>query len=110
MKPKAKKTLIVMLAVAAVAVIAYYAFFRKAKAGTAEGYIDRLSAGNDVKRAIKSHLSDAALQDINANMAQNPGLNYEQTLALTAAYYLVDDNTVSNATWQQWKAEIRAMG
>lgn len=110
MKPKTKKTIIVMLAIAAVAVIVYFAFFRKAKAGTAEGYIDRLSAGNDIKKAIKSHLSQAALDDINANMALNPGLNYEQTLALTAAYYLVNDHTVDDATWQQWKAEIAAMG
>ncbi len=110
MKPKTKKTFIIVLAIAAVAAIVYFAFFRKAKAGTAEGYIDRLSAGNDIKRAIKSHLAEAALHDIGANMAQNPGLNYEQTLALTAAYYLVNDNSVSDATWQQWKAEIIAMG
>lgn len=110
MKPKTKKTIIVMLAIAAVAVIVYFAFFRKAKAGTAEGYIDRLSAGNDIKKAIKSHLSQAALEDMTTNMANNPGLNYEQTLALTAAYFLVNDHTVDDATWQQWKAEIAAMG
>ena len=110
MKPKTKKTIIVMLAIAAVAVIVYFAFFRKAKAGTAEGYIDRLSAGNDIKKAIKSHLSQAAREDINANMALNPGLNYEQTLALTAAYFLVNDHTIDDATWQKWKAEIAAMG
>ena len=110
MKPKTKKTLIIVLAVAVVAVIVYFAFFHKAKAGTAEGYIDRLNVSNKIKRAIKGHLSAAASQDINANMAANPGLNYEQTLALTAAYYLVNDNTVSDATWQQWKAEIAVMG
>ena len=110
MKPKAKKTIIVMLAIAAVAVIAYFAFFNKAKAGTAEGYIDRLSISRDMKRAIKSHLSQAALEDMTTNMAANPGLNYEQTLALTAAYYLVNDHTIDDATWQQWKAQVMARG
>lgn len=110
MKPKTKKTLIIVLAVAVVAVIVYFAFFRKAKAGTAEGYIDRLSVDRSTRQAIKSHLTDALAQDMSTNMAANPGLNYEQALALTAAYYLVNDNTVSDATWQQWKAEIAAMG
>lgn len=110
MKPETKKTIIVMLAVAAVAVIVYFAFFRKAKAGTAEGYIDRLSINSDMKRAIKSHLEEAAQQDMNANMALNPGLNYEQALALTAAYFLVGAGIVDDATWQQWKAQVKAMG
>lgn len=110
MKPSTKKTIIVLAAIAAIVAVVYFLFFNKAKAGTAEGYIDRLNVDNATKRAIKSHLSDAALQDMSANMALNPGLNYEQSLALTAAYYLVNDNTVSDATWQQWKAEIAAMG
>lgn len=110
MKPKSKKTIIIVLAVATVAVIAYFAFFNKAKAGTAEGYIDRLNVSNATKKAIKGYLGKAAAeQDINAN-ATASGVNYEQALALTAAYYLVKDNTVDDATWQQWEAQIKAMG
>ena len=109
MKPATKKTLIIMTAIAIVAAIVYFAFFRKAKAGTAEGYIDRLNVSNDIKKAIKSHLVEAARQDIAANAAAN-GINYEQALALTAAYFLVNDGTVDDATWQTWKAQIRTMG
>lgn len=109
MKPKTKKTIIIVAALAVVAAIIYFAFFRKAKAGTAEGYIDRLDTSLANRRAIKSYLEKAALeQDIAANTAAN-GINYEQALALTAAYYLVTDGTVDDATWQQWKAQIKAM-
>ena len=108
MKPKSKKTFFIVAALAIVAVIIYFAFFNKAKAGTAEGYIDRLDASRDIKKAIKGHLLQAqAEQDINANAEKN-GLNYEQALALTAAYYLVP-GTVNDATWQQWAAQIKAM-
>ena len=109
MKPKTKKTMIIVAAVLAIAAIVYFVFFSKAKAGTAAGYIDRLDVSRQVKRTIKSYLSKAlAEQDINANMAANPGLNYEQALALSAAYYLVPD-TVSDAVWQDWKAQVMAM-
>ena len=106
---KGGQALIIVLAIVAVAVIIYLAFFRKAKAGTAEGYIDRLDVSSDIKKTIKGYLFQAqAEQDINANMAANPGLNYEQALALTAAYYLVP-GTVDDATWQRWKEQIKAM-
>lgn len=109
MKPKTKKTFIIMAAVAAVVAIIYFMFFRKAKAGTAEGYIDRLNVGLSTRKAIKSHLDQAlAEQDINANAAAN-GCTYEQALALSAAYYLVNDGTVDDATWQNWKAQILSM-
>lgn len=108
MKPKTKKTLIIVAAVAIVAII-LYVVFHKAPKGTAEGYIDRLSTSRANKKAIKSYIEQAkASQDINANATAN-GINYEQALALTAAYYLVP-GTVDDATWQQWKAEIIAMG
>lgn len=109
MKPATKKTIIIIAAVAVVAAIAYYAFFRKAPEGTAEGYIDRLEGvDRGTKRSIKSYLEKAKLeQDINALATAN-GTNYEQTLALTAAYYLVP-STIDDATWQQWKAQIKAM-
>ena len=109
MKPKTKKTIIIVLAIAIIATIVYFAFFGKAKAGTAEGYIDRLDASRSIKKAIKSYLAKAkADQDINANATAN-GCNYEQALALSAAYYLVNDKTVDDATWQMWKAQILAM-
>ena len=109
MKPKTQKTLFIVATVAVVAAIIYFAFFRKAKAGTAEGYIDRLNTTAANRRAIKGYLQKSALeQDIAANASAN-GINYEQALALTAAYYLVVDGTIDDVTWQQWKAQIKAM-
>ena len=65
---------------------------------------------SDIKREIKSHLAQAsAEQDVNANAAAN-GMSYEQALALTAAYYLVDSYPgVTVATWEDWKAQVKAM-
>ena len=108
MKPQTKKTIIIVMAIAIVATIIYFAFFAKAKAGTPEGYIDRLNVDRATKKAIKSYLAEARTEDLAANMAANPGLNAEQVLALTAAYHLVP-GTVSDATWQDWKAQIAAM-
>lgn len=109
MKPKTKKILIVVATIAVIVAVVYFTSFRKAAAGTAEGYIDRLDADRSTKKAIKSYLQQAALsQDINSNATAN-GLNYEQALALTAAYYLVQNGTVDDATWQSWKAQIKAM-
>lgn len=108
MKPKTKKTIIIVAAIAVVVAIIYFAFFRKAKSGTAEGYIDRLDTSLAKRRVIKSYLEKAALeQNIEANAAAN-GINYEQALALSAAYYLVP-GTIDDATWQAWKAQIIAM-
>lgn len=110
MKPKTKKVIIIMAALAIVAAIVYFAFFRKAQAGTAEGYIDRIDTTLANRRLIKSFLKNAAIeQDIAANASAN-GLNYEQALALSAAYYLVNNGTVDDATWQKWKAQVKAMG
>lgn len=109
MTQKSKKTTIIVAAVVVIVAIVYFVFLRKAKAGTPEGYIDRLNASWSVKRAIKSHLAQAeAEQDINANASAN-GMNYNQALALTAAYYLVNDGTVDDATWQEWKLQILSM-
>ena len=107
MKPRTKKIIIIVAAVAAVAAILYFTMRGSKK--TAEGIINRLNASRDIKKAIKSHLAQAAVeQDINANAAAN-GINYEQALALSAAYYLVNEGKVSDATWQQWKAQVKAM-
>lgn len=108
MKPKTKKIIIIAVAVIAVAFVLWL-LLRKAPKGTAEGYIDRLNTTAANRRAIKGYLQKAALeQDIAANAEAN-GLNQEQALALTAAYYLVPD-TVDDATWQRWKQQIKAMG
>ena len=107
MKPSTKKTLIIVAALLAVAAIIYYTMRGSKK--TAKEMINRLSTTSDIKKAIIANLEKAkAEQDINANAAAN-GCNYEQALALSAAYYLVDDGTVTDATWQQWKAEILSM-
>lgn len=107
MKEKTKKTLIIVAAVLVVAAILYF-MFRGSK-NTAKGMINRLNVSPSIKKAIISHLEQAkAEQDINANAAAN-GCSYEQALALSAAYYLVDDGTVDDATWQNWKVEILTM-
>ena len=101
--------MITVAAVAAIAAIAYFAFFRKAKAGTAAGYVDRLDVSADIKKRIKGFIANAeATQDINAAAAAN-GLDYERALALSAAYYLVGSDGITEATWQDWKAQIKAM-
>lgn len=107
MKPTTKKTLIIVAAVVAIAVILW--FVLRGSKNTAEGIINRLNASRKEKQAIKGYLAQAkAEQDINANAAAN-GMNYQQALALTAAYYLVTDGSVSDATWQQWKLQVLAM-
>lgn len=107
MKPKTKKTLIIVAAVLVIAAIIYFTLRGSKK--TAKGMINRLNVSSDIKKTILSHLEQAKTeQDINANAAAN-GCSYEQALALSAAYYLVNDGTVSDATWQQWKAEILTM-
>lgn len=109
MKPKTKKIIIIVAAVALVAVV-LWVLLRKAPKGTAEGYIDRLDTTAANRRAIKGYLAKAmAEQDISANAAAN-GISQEQALALTAAYYLVNDGTVDDATWQLWKQQVKAMG
>lgn len=107
MKAKTKKILIIAAAVLAVAVILWLVL--RGSKNTAEGIINRLDASRDIKKAIKGYLAQAASeQDVNDNAAAN-GINYEQALVLTAAYYLVTDGTVSDTMWQQWKAQVKAM-
>ena len=109
MKPKTKRILIIVAAALAIAAIIYFAFFRKAEEGTAEGYIDRLDINQSLKSAIKANLKAAeAAEDIQANADRN-GCNYQQALALTAAYWLVSAGTITEETWWQWKEQILAM-
>ena len=108
MKPKTKKIIIIAAAVLAVAVILCLVFRGSKK--TAKGMINRLNVSSDIKKEIISHIEDAKLtQDIEANAKAND-CTYEQALALSAAYYLVDSYPgVTDATWQQWKSEILSM-
>ena len=109
MKPLTKKILIIAAAVAVVGVILYFTLRGSKK--TAKGMINRLDVSSDIKKAIISHLDEVKAlpeETIKERMAVN-NCNYEQALALSAAYYLVDDQTVDDATWQRWKAEILAM-
>ena len=104
MKPKTKKTLIWIAAAVIVAVIVWLVFRKK----SAEYYINHLDTTADNKELIKGYLAHAAAtQDINANAAAN-GLNYNQALALSAVYYLVG-NTIDEATWAQWVAQVKTM-
>ena len=108
MKPKTKKILIITVAVVLVAVI-IWAVTRKGKKGTAEGYIDRIDTTAANRRAIKGYLERARMeQDINQNAADN-GISYEKALALSAAYYLVQDGTIPLLTWYDWKEQVKAM-
>ena len=108
MKPTTKKILIIVAVVAVVATILW--FVLRGSKNTAKGMINRLNVSSNIKREILSHLAQAkAEQDINANATRN-NCTYEQALALTAAYYLVNNYPeVTDATWQQWKAEILTM-
>lgn len=104
MKPKTKKIMIIAAVVAVVALVLWLVFRKK----SAEYYIDHLDTTAENKKLIKGFLADAAAtQDINANAAAN-GLNYNQALALTAAYYLVG-NTIDATTWAQWVAQVKTM-
>lgn len=109
MKPRTKKILIITAAVVVIAVVIYLIVNRKAEKGTAEGYIDRLNTTRSIKSSIKGYLTKAQTEQDIAAYAASAGINYEQALALTAAYYLVNDGTVDDATWQDWKAQIKAM-
>lgn len=104
MKPKTKKTIIWMIAIIIIAAIVWLVFRKK----SAEYYIDHLDTTAENKQLIKSYLANAAAtQDINANAAAN-GLNYNQALALSAAYYLVG-SAIDEATWAQWVAQVKTM-
>lgn len=104
MKPKTKKILIIAAAVAIAALFLWLVFRKK----SAEYYIDHLDTTAENKQLIKSYLANAAAtQDINANAAAN-GLNYNQALALSAAYYLVG-SAIDEATWAQWVAQVKTM-
>lgn len=108
MKPKTKKILIITFALALVAVI-IWVVTRKAKKGTAEGYIDRINTTAANRRAIKGYLERARMeQDIDQNATDN-GVSYEKALALSAAYYLVQDGTIPLMTWYDWKNQVKAM-
>lgn len=95
MKPKTKKTLIIVLAIAAVAAIVWLAFFRKGK--SASSIVDKLAVDDGVKSALKakvaeieanaSGLSGWTRESIESKAAQN-GYTYNQWLVVEAAYAL----------------------
>lgn len=104
MKPATKKIIIWTIAIIVITVVVWLVFRKK----SAEYYINHLDTTADNKELIKGYLAHAAAtQDINANAAAN-GINYNQALALSAAYYLVG-NTIDEATWRQWFAQVKTM-
>lgn len=98
MKPKTKKILIIMAAVAIVAAIVYFAFFRKKgwekeieKLNISDANKDRL------KIAVKQILSDPSyIQSENEALAASSGLTYDQWLVLEASQNLGWVNGLSN--------------
>ena len=94
MKPKTKKTLIIMLAIAAVATIVYFAFFRKKGASS---LVDKLAITDDQKAALKAKIAEIEANTGNVSgwtkaeierKAAEQGYTYQQYLVVEAAYAL----------------------
>ncbi len=90
MKPKTKKTLIIMLAIAVIGVIVWLLFFRKKEW---EKEIDRLNIADSYKeqlrKGVKQVLSDPTYseKDMEQEAAKN-GLTLAQWLVIEAAFEL----------------------
>lgn len=90
MKPKTKKTLIIMLAVVAICIIVWLLFFRKKQW---EKEIDKLDISDSYKeklrKGVKQILSDPfySEQDMETEAANN-GLTLAQWLVIEAAFNL----------------------
>lgn len=98
MKQKTKKTIIIVLAIAIIAVIVWLLFFRK------QGYekeIDKLNASESVKAALRDQVKQG-LKDPNFNkseieaQAAQYGMTYDQWLVCLAAMALGYQPTSTN--------------
>ncbi len=94
MKPKTKKTFIIVLAIAVVAAIIYFAFFRKKSSAS---IIDKLDITADQKAALKAKVAEIEVNAANnegwtrasiENKAAQNGYTYAQWLVVEAAYAL----------------------
>lgn len=94
MKPKSKKTIIIVLAVAVIATIVYFAFFRKKGASS---IVDKLAITDDQKALLKAKIAEIEANAGNvsgwtkaeiARKAAEQGYTYQQYLVVEAAYAL----------------------
>lgn len=119
MKPKTKKTIIIVLAVLIVAAIVYFAFFRKAS----KNLIDKLTVSDGVKALLRKKVAE-----IEAYAAENPGdensndwskqglqnkatangRTYVQQLVIEAAYNLYTIGQLSASEYAQIESEVMA--
>lgn len=113
MKPKTKKILIIMAAIAIVAAIVYFAFIRKSKNSTA-AIISRLNCDKDLKDGLTSMVQiintswdDASKQAI-ATKASANGRTLAQQTVIEALYALYDANQIDASTYQNVLAQILA--
>lgn len=113
MKPKTKKILIIAIAVAIVAVIAWLVF-RKRSNSTA-GIISKLDASKDLKDALSSMVDyigntwDDAHKKLIAQKATANNRTLAQQTVMEAAYALYDAKQIDDATYQGLLSQILAI-
>ena len=105
MKPSTKKTVIIVLAVMAVAAIVYFAFLRKK---SAESIIKSLIIDDATKTALLNQLAivktmpEATIRQ----KAQEKGRTYEKQLVAEAAYQLAELQTIDANTYSSIIAQL----
>lgn len=119
MKPKTKKTLIIIVAVAVVAAIVYFAFIRN----SSKNLIDRLNIDAGIKKLLRdkaeevekyaaANPGDATSNDWSKqgllNKAKSNGRTYEQQVVIEAAYNLYTLGHLDAAQYALVEAEINA--
>lgn len=96
MKPKTKKTLIIVAAIVVVAAIVYFAFFRKS-ISKALSIVDLLPITDEQKAAMKKKVAEIVANNANwsgwsrseiERKAKEKGYTYDQWIVVEAAYAL----------------------
>lgn len=112
MKPKTKKTLIIVAAVAIVAAIVYFAFFRKSNKNSTAAIISGLNVDLGVKSLLSNMVSyintgwdDEHKAQIAAN-AEAKGRTLAQQTVAEAAYALWESGQIDNATYSSIVAQL----
>lgn len=114
MKAKTKKTIVIVAAVAAVALVVWLLLRKK---GT-DKIISKLNVSDAIKSSIKGWVETISgysgtegswqKSEIEKN-AKAKGISYEQQLVLEAAYQLRLNDTIDEATWQAIVGQIQSM-
>lgn len=111
MKPKTKKTLIIMLAVVAILVIVWLVV-RKRRKNDPEAIISHLKCDKGVQDALRAMVSyigtswDDAHKQAIADHAADYGRTLAQQTVAEAAYALLDANQIDAATYNAIVAQI----